>query len=131
MKTLFIAVVAIFAIAASWFSNKWPVETFVLLVLAAIGFAVEAYMTQPTSIESDSSDNWIDVENSIETDTANDDRPVDMNMPESLRKELIALKYEMLQADLEKQLRELHPSWSNANITAKAVRILYLGDVVE
>ena len=132
MKTLFIAVVAIFAIAASWFSNKWPVETFVvLLVLAAIGFAVEAYMTQPTSIESDSSDNWIDVEDSIETDTANDDRPVDMNMPESLRKELIALKYEMMQADLEKQLRELHPSWSNANITAKAVRILYLGDVVE
>ena len=66
MKTLFIAVVAIFAIAASWFSNKWPVETFVvLLVLAAIGFAVEAYYTQPTSIESDSSDNWIDVEDEL------------------------------------------------------------------
>ena len=58
MKTLFIAAVAIFAIAASWFFNKWPVETFVaLLVLAAIGFAAEAYMTQPTSLESDSSDN--------------------------------------------------------------------------
>ena len=66
MKTLFIAVVAIFAIAASWFSNKWPVETFVvLLVLAAIGFAVEAYVTQPTPIESDSSDNWIDVEDEL------------------------------------------------------------------
>ena len=132
MKTLFVIVVAIFAIAASWCANQWFTETLVvLLVLAVIEFAVGAYMTQPTSTESDSSDNWIDVEDSIETDTADDDRPVDTSMPESLRKELIALKYEMMQADLEKQLRELHPSWSNANITAKAVRILYLGDVIE
>ena len=66
MKTLFIAVVAIFAIAASWFFNEWPAETLgALLALAAIGFAVEAYMTQPTSIESDSSDNWIDVEDEL------------------------------------------------------------------
>lgn len=27
---------------------------------------------------------------------------------------------------LEKQLKEVHPSWSNANITAKAVRMYYL-----
>lgn len=27
---------------------------------------------------------------------------------------------------LEKQLKEVHPSWSNANITAKAVRMHFL-----
>ena len=66
MKTLFIAVVAIFAIAASWCANQWFTETLVvLLVLAVIGFAVEAYYTQPTPTESDSSDNWIDVEDEL------------------------------------------------------------------
>lgn len=29
---------------------------------------------------------------------------------------------------LEKQLKEVHPSWSNANITAKAVRMHFLNE---
>lgn len=29
---------------------------------------------------------------------------------------------------LEKELKEVHPSWSNADITAKAVRMYYLNE---
>jgi len=29
---------------------------------------------------------------------------------------------------LEKELKEVHPSWSNADITSKAVRMFHLGE---
>jgi hypothetical protein len=36
-------------------------------------------------------------------------------------------KEEMIDA-YEAQVRELHPSWNNADITAKAVRMYYLNE---
>jgi hypothetical protein len=33
--------------------------------------------------------------------------------------------------EIENQVRKLHPSWSNAEITAKAVRVFYLNEKIE
>ena len=44
------------------------------------------------------------------------------------------VKSRMTSEELEKlelQVRNLHPSWSNAEITAKAVRVFYLNEKIE
>ena len=98
-KTLFLTAVIIVAVVASWCFNQWPLETLVvLLVLALIGFTIEAIYTPTSTIESEMSDNWIDVELSLE-DTSYDDFNHDSSMPDSLRDKLIALKNELSEAD--------------------------------